>query len=293
MKSYLMSFALIGLVLWGCGNTKVKEESVKEEKDLLKESLLLYASFDNGIEADFAKGDSKLYDSPSRRAIDTTSTTLSYAAVTQQKADGVSGGTLQFNDKTRAVAYFKSQGNLNYSKESWEGTISFWLKLTPDEDLKAGYCDPIQITDVSYNDAAIWVDFTKELPRQFRLGVMGDLSHWNPEKINIDDNPEPFENRMFRVNHPPFSRDQWTHVVITHEAIGSQKGKASLYLNGSLQGSIDQTDPFTWELEKSNIYLGLSYIGLFDELSIYNRPLNTSEIKELSNAEALKKRFSL
>ena len=53
-------------------------------------------------------------------------------------------------------------------------------------------------------------------------------------------------------------------------------------MNGELRGSrSDIATPFTWELDKSNIYLGLSYIGLMDELSIYNRALTDEEITTL------------
>ena len=50
-----------------------------------------------------------------------------------------------------------------------------------------------------------WVDFTRENPRQFRLGVFGDLHVWNPENIEPYKNPD-FQNRLVAVKQPPFAR---------------------------------------------------------------------------------------
>ena len=59
-----------------------------------------------------------------------------------------------------------------YAKSNWSGAVSFWLRLDPDTDLEAGYCDPLQNTPREWNDAAFWVDFSKdERPRHFRLGA--------------------------------------------------------------------------------------------------------------------------
>ena len=283
---YLLLFLTIVFLTISCNPKKA------EKKDSLKEALLFHASFDSGTTADYAKGDPKLYNAPNRKAIaDSSSTELTYADISLIKDIGVSGGALKFNDKTSAVAYFKSKDNLNYHPENWRGTISFWLQLNPNEDLKPGFCDPIQITDVAYNDASIWVDFTRDSLRQFRLGVLGDISSWNPDSLPSAENPA-YEERLVRVKTPPFSRESWTHVVITHDGLGSGKGKATLYLNGQTHGSLQNLkDTFEWDVEKSNIFLGLAYIGLFDELMIFDRPLNENEIERLRNIEKLKSDF--
>ncbi len=51
-----------------------------------------------------------------------------------------------------------------YSRHRRGGTVSFWLNLSPEKDLEPGFCDPIQITDTTYDDAALWVDFSAENP---------------------------------------------------------------------------------------------------------------------------------
>ncbi|MEL7147223.1 MAG: LamG-like jellyroll fold domain-containing protein, partial [Bacteroidota bacterium] len=158
----------------------------------------------------------------------------------------------------------------------------FWLSLDPAKDLKPGFCDPIQITDVSYNDAAIWVDFTKENPRDFRLGVIGDRNSWNPSPDGPDNANPIFIEQLPVVKDPPFATGKWTHILINFQQLNTEKGIASLYIDGQLAGKrTNITDPFTWNYAQSNILLGLSYIGLMDELSIYNKTLSSAEIKTL------------
>jgi hypothetical protein len=61
---------------------------------------------------------------------------------------------------------------------------------------------------------------------------------------------------------------------------------ATFALDQMSRRSVDENpDPFTWELGRSNIFLGLSYIGFMDDLSIYNRALTDSEIGALYSLE--------
>lgn len=287
MKSmYIVGSLVLGLGLLSCGESKkeVPKSDTKEVSigDQLKEALTLHASFDKSVEADFAKGDANLYTVMNRKALDSSMVGLKKDSVQHIVSGGKYGGALSFEGKTRGYIYYKSKDNLAYNTTNWNGAISFWLKLNPDEDLRPGYCDPIQITDVSYNDASIWVDFNKVLPRAFRLGVIEDRDAWNPEPEGPDNEDPKFINMLLPVENPPFNRQNWTHIVVNFSGLNSMTGKAELYLNGELQGVRDQiSNPFTWELENSNIYLGLSYIGLFDELKVYDRALSKEEIQFL------------
>jgi hypothetical protein len=157
------------------------------------------------------------------------------------------------------------------------------LSLDPETDLEPGYCDPLQITDKDYNDAALWVDFTKDdKPRHFRLGVFGDLKTWNPKDLPPDKNPD-FMGRLVVVKKTPFARGRWTHVVITHQGLGGANGGvAKLYLDGVLQGKTPViSEPFGWDLERAAIRLGVNYVGLFDDLAVFNRELSGQEVKAL------------
>lgn len=251
-----------------------------EQHQKLKQAITFYAPFNGDAQAQVATGDRTIYSAPERQEAPRAKPTLP-AHVAIASGEGLSGDALEFRAKKEDIVFYKAKDNMPYDAQNWGGTVSFWLKLTPEEDLEPGYCDPIQITDVGYDDASIWVDFTENNPRNFRLGVIGDLQSWNPDNIGPSDNPE-FEKRLVTVNNHPFAKDQWTHVLITYDSLGSGEGSASLYLNGELQGSKDRVvDPFNWELDKANIYLGLNYIGLMDDLAIFNRPLSVEEINTI------------
>ena len=260
-----------------------KKDTTKTD---LRAALTFYASFDEGINADFALGDQNMYTVPNRKLRDSAKVGLLKPDVSQQADKGKYGGALVFTERSPGYIYYPSEKNIAYSKENWSSSISFWLSLDPATDLKPGYCDPIQITDSGYNDAGIWVDFTKENPRDFRLGVIEDRNAWNPNPEGPDNENPKFIEMLPGVNNPPFGKGQWTHVLINFSGLNTDKGEASLYLNGELKGTrSDISNPFTWELDKSNIYLGLGYIGLMDELSIFNRSLTLEEIKALYELE--------
>ena len=252
----------------------------------LKEALTFFASFDNGIDANFSLGDPRMFTVPNRKARDSAQVGLHKPDISRAEGKGKYGAGLVFTERSSGNIYFKSENNIVYSADDWSASISFWLRLDPETDLEPGYCDPIQITDVGYNDAGIWVDFTKENPRDFRLGVIGDRDVWNPNPEGPDNENPIFIDRLPSVTNPPFSKDRWTHVLINFAGLNTEKGEASLYLNGERKGTRTNIDtPFTWDYPLSNIYLGLGYIGLMDEISIFNRNLNDEEIETLYELE--------
>jgi hypothetical protein len=171
---------------------------------------------------------------------------------------------------------------MDYLTNNWNGAVSLWLKLDPDEDLEPGYCDPIQITPRDWNDGAFFVDFSKdERPRHFRLDAFADRAVWDPLKRNWDAVPAT-ERPMVTVTKPPFRRDRWTHVLFSFSNFntGRNDGLAKLYLDGQWQGALaGHTQTFTWEPPKTLVMLGLSYIGLYDELAIFNRALTDQEVQ--------------
>ena len=247
--------------------------------EILKASLTFYSSFDNGPSADFAKGDGNIYTATSRKEVASAS-----AGMTNEDHQivqpGQSGGNaFKFGKQGKKVIFYKSKDNVPAQENNWTGTISFWLKVDPVKDLVPGYTDPIQITDVNYNDAAIWVDFTKDNPRDFRLGVFGDKEVWTKDTLTspVD---TVMENRIVRAKELPFSGEEWTHVLITYQALSTPQSRSTLYLNGEKMGTIEGiSDAFTWEFDKSNIFLGLGFIGLMDEISIYNIAFTPDQVE--------------
>lgn len=251
----------------------------------LKNALTFYVSFDNGTTADFALGDANIYTTNatyanSRRNLEGTQVGMNNPDHQIVKGKGQFGDAFEFGNKSSKVLFYKSKDNIAYNPQNWSGTISFWLSLDPSTDIE-GYTDPIQITDASYNDASIWVDFTDHDPADFRLGVIGDKNAWTLDTLNSSFLSE-FEKRLVNVKTPPFSKNNWTHILITYDGLATVNSLASLYLNGEKSGTISGIDdPFTWELEKSNIFLGLNFSGLMDELSIFNKSLTDDQAMEL------------
>jgi hypothetical protein len=250
--------------------------------EALRPALTLHASFDTGFEADFARGDKRLLHAPNYKQIDAAKAGTGDVDVAIESAAGIAGSAaLRFRSKNTRALFFRGEGHVAPAR----GTVSFWLRLDPQKDLAPGFCDPIQITDKDYNDSAIWVDFTKdEVPRHFRLGVFGELKAWNPSNLAPDKNPD-FVRRLVVVERPPFTRETWTQVVVTWSDLGSERGTAALYLNGRLvSNSTGIREPFVWDASKLSIRLGVNYTGWMDELAVFDRALNSSEVGMLFEA---------
>jgi hypothetical protein len=252
-------------------------------RDSLRAALAFLASFDHGFPADYAHGDRLLYTASSYRSLDQAVADVLSPDIVIAKGQGRYGDALQFRKKNTQAVFYRAAVNVGYRPRNFGGTISFWLSLAPDADLEPGYADPLQVTDKAYNNAAIWVDFTRDdKPRHFRLGVFGDSAAWNPKNLSSDQNPF-FNQRTVVVTEPPFARGQWTHVAIAFSRIGSDSGgTAKLYLNGKPAGSAGGIrEAFNWEPALSTIRLGVNYVGLFDELSTFTRPLSDAEVETL------------
>lgn len=254
----------------------------QQPADGLKSSLVFYAPFDGTADAKLSQGDGKVLTAESLARKQVT-VGLSRPQVTIAKGAGKFGDCLRFTDKTKEVLCYAGS-EVPYKPTDWSTTISFWMRLNPDKDLKPGYCDPLQITQKAWNDAAIFVDFDKDLPRDFRLGVFSDLKSWNPE--NIPWEKWPVDKRpMVTVKKPPFASTDWTQVVSVLEHINTDHSASTLYLNGQSQGTLKQPLTFSWDLKQTHVMLGIEYIGDFDELMIFNRALSASEVNQLYKAE--------
>ena len=241
--------------------TPSAQRSATALRDSLKATLGFLASFDHGVDADYAHGDPLIYSAPSYTKLGAAVGGIASPDIGIAKGQGRYGDALQFRKKNTQALFYRASVNSGYRPRNWSGTVSFWLNLSPDTDLD-GYTDPAQLTDKTYNNAAIWVDFTRDdKPRHFRLGVFGDSAAWS--KGNVSPNDDPFFNqRTVVVTQPPFARGQWTHVAIAFSGIGTDSGgTAKLYLNGKSVGTATGIkEPFTWEPFLATIRLGESLI---------------------------------
>jgi hypothetical protein len=275
------SFVLSAALLTGCSvsNSVVYPSA----KTTLRRALTFHASFDHGVDADFAKGDPLLYSATSAETRAAARPGLGSGVSVIAPGRGRFGDALQFTRKGSGLIFFQAAGNTAYNATNWSGTVSFWLSVDPAGDLEPGFCDPLQVTPRAWNDAAFFVEFEKRREVPFRLGVYADYAVWNPQNRKWEEIP-PANKPLVTVAHPPFARDKWTHVVFTFEHFntGQPDGVARLYLDGQFTAALPpRTQTFTWDARQSSIMLGLGYIGFFDELSWFNRALTETEIRQL------------
>lgn len=251
-----------------------------ERKAALADALTLHASFDQGLDADFARGDKTCYVQQGQELVAAAPTD----AVQLAPDAGRYGGALHFTKKSNFRPAFLDAGALGYNDKNWSATVSVWLRLTPDEDLEPGYCDPVQIVGDDSKKGFIFLEWSKdETPRYFRYAIRPLVNIWNPDNVQWDQ--IPFDKRpMVQVERAPFSRDAWTHAVFTLENVNdkSQPQSGRLYLNGKLQGVIANWNlTFGWDPNRVQLVLGAAYVGHLDDLAVFNRALTDSEVQHL------------
>ncbi len=249
-------------------------------QDSLKQSLAFHASFDSGFDADFSRGDKACVIKKGKDFVPC----VANDDVKLLPDGGRFGGCLHYPKKGATRPQFSGVNILGYNEKSWSTTVSIWLRLTPDEDLEPGYCDPVQITGDDTKKGYIFLEFSKdETPRYFRYAVRPLFPIWNPTNVQWAD--IPFNQRpMVQVSKPPFTRDTWTHVAFTLSNINNKPGNpsASLYLNGKLQGRIENWDlTFGWDPASVALVLGASYVGHQDDLAIFDRALSDAEVEQI------------
>ena len=281
MKNYAPLIACLFLSMLFPGSAAADDSA-------LAGALTFHASFDGGVKADFSKGDAELYTliaGPEKQV--EAGLHADATELVHEKGTGRFGDCLHFKAKAAPRVFYQVEKNFPYAPSDWQGTVSFWLRTTPDEDLEPGYTDPIQITPRSALDGCFFFEFGIEDPRPCRMGVFPDRLAWNPEDKPNGEIPIA-ERPLIEVPTPPFSRDKWTHVVCTSEGFnnGDLAGVARLYLDGELRGAMDGwNQQYTWDLAMSQIRLGVAFIGGFDELSCFDRALTAAEVKTLHGLE--------
>ena len=256
----------------------------------LREALTFHAAFDGTLAAAHAAGDPSLLWAPSMKERQEAKPGLPPSGEVQHAVGaGRFGDALRFTKRRSPLVFFRADRNMPYAASNWSGTVSFWLQVDPQGELEPGFCDPVQITPRAWNDAAFFVEFEKRpesIP--FRLGVYADTDVWNPAKRKFEEIPAS-ERPLVTVADPPFAAKKWTHVVFTFERFntGRADGEARLYLDGEPRGVLSaRQQTFTWDPQQAIIGLGLSYIGLLDELSIFSRALDAGEVAALNRLRA-------
>jgi len=250
-----------------------------DQKDL-RSALTIFSSFDQGVDADFAKGDPLLYTWIDRGRNIAKPGLHTHGKSSLARDSGKYGGAIEFKAANSPWIYYAADTNLSYRAEDWSGTSCFWLKCDPVAGLAKGYCDPVQFTTRAWNDASFFVDFSKEgKPRDFRLGCFADKATWNPGGGDVPESKRP----LLTARNPSFDPDTWVHVLFTWEKFnsGRKDAIAKLYLNGKLNGTLTGwNQKFSWRAnETARLLLGLHYIGLMDEFACFDRALTAEEAR--------------
>lgn len=250
----------------------------------LTESLTLHASFDKGLDAEIAKGDKACYVVQGKELAPASPND----DVRLVPEAGRYGGALHFTKKNNFRPVYKDAGTLGYNDKNWTTSVSVWLRLNPDKDLEPGYCDPVQIVGDDTKKGFIFLEWSKdEAPRFFRYAIRPLFHIWNPDNVQWAD--IPFNKRpMVQVEKAPFAQDKWTHAVFTLENLNdkSKRQIGKLYLNGKLQGTIENWDlTFGWDPKQVQLVLGAAYVGHMDDLAVFNRALTDGEVKLLYGLE--------
>ncbi len=256
---------------------QLQSAAEQESKDRLAKALTLHASFDESLTADFSRGDKTCFVQQGKDLVPAMPT----EAVRLAADAGRFGGALHFTKKNDFRPAFKNEGVLGYNDKNWNATVSTWLRLSPDEDLERGYCDPVQIVGDDSKKGFIFLEWSKdETPRYFRYAVRPLQHIWNPDNVPWDAIPAD-KRPMVQVARAPFSREAWTHIVFTLENVNdkSKPQIGRLFINGKLQGTIENWElTLGWAPERVLLVLGASYVGHLDDLAVFDRPLTDSEV---------------
>lgn len=262
----------------------IAQSSSEQMARPLKSSLTFFAPFDDGFEATFSAGDSNLYVAPSWE--ERMNHAEHYSGSEQleiRQNKGRYGDALWIRNASQPVFFYRGEENINYSENDWEGTVFFWLRLSPDDDLAEGYSDPIQLTDSAWNDGALYVDFTTQTPRTFRFAFFAEREVWDPQQRDWEEVPVK-ERPMVEVEEQIFGREHWVHIAFSFRNFntGEKNGEVDCYINGEFYDSLSGRElTLRWNMDSAAIWLGYNYTGYFDELALFNKALSAEEIQQI------------
>jgi predicted neuraminidase len=281
--------ALWPLLLIMSADTNLAQET-KVDEIRLRRAVTFYASFDEEPKGDLGGGDLNLrtrfnHETEPGKFVFTNGFDAAVFRVARDQ--GISGGALECVDvlPRNGRIFFPAQGNIAYRKGGWAGSASFWIKTDPNTLLKTTFCDPVQITQKGAGNGGLWVDFNNEKPRDLRHGAFPSV----PEGIKPIPESDP-NAPMVWVKNVGFKASDWHHVAFTWKNFdtGQKDAISTLYIDGQRIGEISGRDlHMDWELEKTGIYVAVSFIGLLDEFALFNRELTAAEVAHLHKQPAV------
>jgi len=289
-RSHFFSFAL-GSVIFLLGGAS---RAVDVDDFELRKAVTFFASFDLAVKGDFGGGiltpDTR-YNHPTAKEQFVVEKGIDNKFLKIAPDKGVQGGCLEVVDvlPRNGRIFFPAKGNVAFKKGGWSGTMSVWCKTDPDKMLKTPSCDPIQITQKGAGNGGLWFDFNDAKPRDLRHGAFPVIPE-GEKGIGGNDPKAP----VVRVAGIGWKADDWHHVVITWKNLDTGKTDAvtALYIDGKLIGEVkDRAIAMGWDIDKTGIYVAIRYIGLLDELILFDRTLSKEEIDALFKKPNLIGRF--
>lgn len=256
----------------------------------LQNAVTFYASFDEAVKGDVGGGDLTLstrfnHETEKNKFVFERGFDDKKYKVARDK--GIHGGALEASDvlPRNGRIFFPAKGNIAFKKGGWSGALSVWINTDPDKLLKTKFCDPIQITQKGANNGGIWFDFNDAKPRDMRHGVFPAVPE-GQKPIAEEDPKAP----MVRVPKVGFKSGDWHHIVLSWKNFdtGKKDSVSALYIDGKLIGEVKDYDlTMDWDIDKAGIYVAVNYIGLLDELALFNRALTADEVMQLKNKPGL------
>ena len=200
----------------------------------VRRALTFHASFDGGTIAAFALGDPALYSARDRKSAAAATPAAPPDAIAVAAGAGRYGDALRLRVGATPFVFYKGDRNIAWRPKDWSGTVAIWMSLDPDADLAPGYSDPLIITPRAWNDAALFVDFTKDdVPRHFRFAAFADRAVWDPGRREWEAVPVA-ERPMVELTGKRFRRGAWTHVAWSWKGFNTSgtSGVLTCYLDG-------------------------------------------------------------
>lgn len=243
----------VGIALLAVAACGGPEKAIEEK---LEASVLFYSNFEKGVDALWAEGN---------RSAD-----FDGANTRHHLNKGVIDGSVEFESGATAMSY-DARSNLAYSSSAWGGAVSFWI-ATDVSALEADFPEPFHVGKLAWDDAVIFVDFTKP-PRALRFGCY-------PDKTG-DVTDAMVEKHVIEVPNIGWKADEWHHVVISWNNFNSGKADAewTLYIDGVEKGSkTGRLMDMTWDISDVTVRFNhYKFTGQMDEIAIFNGPLTAAE----------------
>jgi len=277
MRWFTFSWLLLGVVT-------VHAQNSARDESALRKAVTFYASFDETVAGDFGGGRLELR---TRSGKPQDKDTWVYRdgfpkdVFRIAKGKGIAGGALEAVDvlPDNGRIFFPAKGNLAFKKGGWGGAVSMWINTDPNKLLKTTFCDPIQITQKGANNGGLWVDFNNAKPRDLRMGVFPAVPEGEKGLAESDAHAP-----MVCVPAVKMKEGEWHHVVLSWENLdtGKANARAVLYIDAKQIGAVEnRAIAMDWDIDKTGIYVAVNYIGLLDELAIFNRALSVEEVMQL------------